>query len=208
MDFNLPEPIEVATRAGDRLILVRPTNGTVGYVTIDFEWRRWQLGNHPNRVLNFVPTPFKGRNWKKDLVRDAANALLSMPMPDQAGDEREGSKEEATIPLALEHPEASEAEGTASSEVKAVPSRTTPMPPPGEAPGQSLPEDMNAYAWKRIQDGQLSQGITAATPEALFVQAGFRPYRVLDPIQGFLCVPVRREGDHWVERKGGYHNPG
>jgi len=37
------------------------------------------------------------------------------------------------------------------------------------------------------------------TPEALFVLAGFRPHKVLESIQGYLCVPVTRHGERWVE---------
>ncbi len=82
-----------------------------------------------------------------------------------------------------------------------MPDKSPPINEDGERK-PLLPDGETAYAWKRIEDGTISQAIIAPTPEQLFVQAGFRPYRVLDPIQGFLCVPVHREKAHWVESMG------
>jgi len=197
MDFDLPEQIKVVSRAGDRLILGRSTGDSEEFVTIDFEWRRWQLGNHPHKVLNFVSTPPKGRNWRKELVRDATGALLSTPW---AGNPGRNPQEDASALLTEEDQEAPATVTVSSSEATAVPAAVPPSLP-GGAPMEPLPEVMTAYAWKRLQDGQLSQDINAPTPEALFVLAGFRPYRVTDPIQGFLCVPVQRRGDQWIEVK-------
>lgn len=187
MEFELPESVAVATKVGDRLVLERSVGEEKSYVTVDFEWRRWQLGAHPHRMLNFVPTSFKGRNWKKDLVRDAINALLAMSFPEES---REGSTEVGSSALALD-----------PSELARIPesARDHTLAGPAEEHGQPVSEGMIAFAWKRLQDGQISQDITAASPEALFVQAGFRPHRVLDPIQGFQCVRVRREKVRWVE---------
>jgi hypothetical protein len=44
MEFELPATIAMSSKAGDRLVLVRSMGEEKDYVTVDFEWRRWQLG--------------------------------------------------------------------------------------------------------------------------------------------------------------------
>jgi hypothetical protein len=190
MDYDFPESIEVTAKTGDRLILARSSGDSVEYVTIDFEYRRWQLGNHPNRVLNFVSTPPKGRNWKKELVRDATGALLSLGQMENLGGD---IMEDALATPADGRHEDIEAKATTSTEVQSL--------SPG-CPAEPLVDGMTAYAWKRLHNGELSQDINGQTPEELFIRAGFRPHRVADPIQGFLCVHVRRIGERWIEIKG------
>lgn len=187
MEFDLPETITVATRVGDRLILERAVGAGKGFATVDFEYRRWQLGEHPHRILNYVDTSYRGRNWKKDLVRDAVEALLSAPSEKESG---EGSMESAATAIAQ----------ATLKPARAVELVMDPLLiPPAEDPVRTVPEEATAFAWKRLQDGQISQEVIADSPESLFQLAGFRPHRVLDPVQGFRCIPVRWERGRWVE---------
>ena len=78
MEFALPEPIQIESKSEDRLILRRPSGGFIEFVTIDFEWQRWQLGNHPIKMLNSRFTHYKSRNWKIRMVADAIHALLAV----------------------------------------------------------------------------------------------------------------------------------
>lgn len=55
------------------------------------------------------------------------------------------------------------------------------------------------YAWKRLSDGSISQQTSAATPEDLFLAAGFGPVRVDEPVKGFLAVEVERRNGMLVE---------
>jgi hypothetical protein len=195
MDFELPEPIQVESKSGDRVILVRPSGDANQHVTIDFERRRWQLGNHPHRILNFVPTTYKGRNWKKEIVADAVRGLLASHQGSFQAEALAlmndvGSNSDKQPNLPVEEPLATTEPG---------PEFTTPAALPEPLLAVPAPEAAIIYAWKRLVDGKISQDINAPTPEALFQKAGFQPYRVLDPIQGFLCVPVEWRGGRWTE---------
>lgn len=193
MDFELPEPIRVESKIGDRLILVRPDGDSHQFVTIDFERRRWQLGSHPHRILNVTSALYKSRNWQMRLVADAIRGLL-------AG--HQGGFQEEVLPfmdeeefLPNEVPGQELKDATEPSPEPAI--STAPVLAP--APSTTSPGTALTYAWKRLEDGQISQGINAPTPEALFQQAGFHPHRVLDPIQGFQCVPVEWRDGRWRE---------
>ena len=197
MDFELPEPIRVESEIGDRLILVRPVGGSQEFVTIDFEWRRWQLGNHPDRVLNFPTTLYKSRNWKMRMVEDAIHALLAVEHEEPLEESRPPMDENPSLGqqpyLFTEEPPAEAEPGPEPITTATLPDPLPAGPPPGAT---------STYAWKRLVDGQISQDINARTPEALFELAGFRPYLVFDPIQGYLCVPVRWSDGRWEEIKG------
>jgi hypothetical protein len=178
MEYGLTSPVEVASKIGDRLILVHATGDSEAFVTVDFEFRRWQLGNHPLRMLNHGGSTFRGRNWQARLVQDATNALLGVPSEEPQG----GAFVEDALAIHTDEPlDVPEPVTQASSEVTAdVKVKPTTLPVGGQEP--SFPAGMIAYAWKRLQDSQLSQDITAPTPEALFVLAGFRPHKVLESI--------------------------
>ena len=195
MDFELPEPIQVESKIGERLILVRPSAKANEFVTIDFEWRRWQMGNHPLKILNAVSTPYKSRNWKMRMVADAIRGLLAAHKEGAQG-EVLAAKDQDSIPG--QQPYFFMEESPADSEPVSG-STVTPAALPDALPAEPIPGPIITYAWKRLGDGQISQDINAPTPEALFQQAGFHPYRVLDPIQGFLCVPVQWRYGRWKE---------
>jgi hypothetical protein len=172
MDLKLPEPIQLESRTLEKLILAWRTPDRSEFVTVDFEWRRWQLGNHPHRILNSIGKPYQGRRWRENLIEDAAQALLTLPVSESLKDAfKETRDAEPHLPLA--------------------PAMETP-PDPHEPPAR-------AYAWKVLASGQISQAASAGTPEALFRLAGFRPHRVQEPLQGFLAVQVQRQGSLWVE---------
>ena len=202
MDFELPEPIRVESESGDRLILVRPGAGSNEFVTIDFEGRCWELGNHSVKILKVASPAYKyrSRNWKMRMVADAIRGLLAL---DQGCFQEEAfafMNEGDSIPdekpdLPLEEPLVA----TEPAPESTIPTATLPDPLPAAAPP---PGTTITYAWKRMVDGQISQDINAPTPEALFLLAGFRPFRVLDPIQGFQCVPVQWIDGRWDEIKG------
>jgi len=196
MDFELPEPIRVESENGDRLILVRPGSKGNEFVTIDFEWRRWQPGNHPVKILNFGSTPYKSRNWQARIVADAVQALLSAEHEEPQSESSATMDEDLVLGqqpyLFAEEPPATPEPPSGSSN---IPEATLPDPPMAAPP----PGSTITYAWKRLEDGQISQDINGPTPEALFQKAGFRPYRVLDQIQGYLCVPVQWRDGRWIE---------
>ena len=173
MDLKLPEPIQLESRTSERLILVRRIADRSEFVTVDFQWRRWQLGNHPLRILNPIGKPYQGRRWREDLIGDATHALLILA-PEDPGDTPQATSPVAS-PAEPQRPRVAEA-----------------LADPHETPAR-------AYAWKVLANGQISQAASAGTPEALFQLAGFRPHRVQDPIQGFLAVLVQRQGSLWVE---------
>lgn len=58
---------------------------------------------------------------------------------------------------------------------------------------------MTRFAWKRLSDGQIHQGATAATADDLFEAAGFGAVDVDKPIKGFLAVPVIEKDGAFVE---------
>ena len=174
MDLKLPEPLQLESRTSERLILARRTADHTEFVTVDFQWRRWQLGNHPHRMLNPVSRPHQGRRWRENLIEDAAQALLSLPVTKGLAD---------AIPVA-----------------SAIAQPAKPQVPwVTEAPAEPPEPPARAYSWKVLASGQISQAVSAGTPEALFQLAGFRPHRVQDPIQGFLAVPVQKQDNAWVE---------
>lgn len=193
MEFELPESIRVESKKADRVIFERTGSASSEFVTVDFEWRRWQLGNHPLKILNFVGTPYRGRNWKKEIVADAVGALLSGHQ-----EEDEGTKKEPVLAALMEATNTDKPSEPLAEEHLVEVASNTSLPPSPIQPN-SLPSTSHAFAWKRLEDGQISQDINAPTPEDLFQQAGFRPFRVLDPIQGFLCVPVQWSGGRWME---------
>lgn len=55
------------------------------------------------------------------------------------------------------------------------------------------------YAWKRLDDGHVSQDVTAESAEDLFENAGFGAVDVDKPIKGFLAVKVTGRPGAWVE---------
>ena len=185
MDFELPEPIRVESEIGDRLILVRPGAGSNEFVTIDFEGRCWELGNHSVKILKVASPAYKyrSRNWKMRMVADAIHGLLSAPQEEAQEEVFAGWKEDS---IPEEKPD--------------LPITTAVLSDP--RPASPISNATITYAWKRMVDGQISQDINAPTPEALFQLAGFRPFRVLDPIQGFQCVPVQWLVGRWEEIKG------
>ena len=193
MEFELPEPIQVESEIGDRLILVRPVGGSQEFVTIDFEWRRWQLGKHPNRVLNRPSTLYKSRNWKMRMVADAIQELLAV----EQGEPQEKPHALDEQPILAEQPYLFTEEPPAEAEPGPEPITTATLPDP--LPAGPPPGTTTSYAWKRLEDGQISQTINAPTPEALFELAGFRPFRVFDPIQGYVCVRVQLKNGQWSE---------
>jgi hypothetical protein len=126
-------------------------------------------------MLNPISRPHQGRRWREALIEDAAQALLAIPITENLG------------------------RTPTDAGVLAQPTEPQLTLFPKEA--QVDPDDppTRAYAWKFLANGEISQAAFAITPEALFQLAGFRPHRVLDPIQGFLAVPVQRLGHRWVE---------
>jgi hypothetical protein len=197
MEFELPEPIRVEAKIGDRLILVRAVGDANEFVTIDFEWRRWQRGNHPLKILNFTSTNYKSRNWKMRMVADAVQELLSVDHEEVQEPVRATTNGD---PVLGQQPYLFTEEPQADTEPFSGETNTTVVNP-DPLPEERIPGAAVAYAWKRIVDGQISQDINAPTPEALFMLAGFRPYRVFDPIQGYRCVPVQWRNERWAEIK-------
>jgi hypothetical protein len=175
MDLKLPEPIQLESRTSERLVLARKTADRSEFVTIDFQWRRWQFGNHPHRMLHPISRSHQGRRWRENLIEDAVQALLAIPVTENVG---ANAKDAVTL--------------NPPTDPQLLSPTNEPHTKPEEPPAR-------AYAWKLLANGQISQATFAPTPEALFQLAGFRPHRVHDPVQGFLAVQVKRQGHRWVE---------
>lgn len=79
IDLKLPKPLQLDSETSERLILALRTGDHSEFVTIDFEWRRWQLGNHPLRILNPIQQHYQARSWQERLIKDGAQALLAIP---------------------------------------------------------------------------------------------------------------------------------
>jgi len=132
------------------------------------------------------------------MVADAIRGLLAvdhLEPPENWTEPVDGdSSSEEKPDLLIQEPKIA----TEPSSEFAITTATIPDPSPeAPPPGTGL-----TYAWKRFEGSQISQDIYAATPEDLFQKAGFRPFRVHDPIQGFLCVQVEWRDERWGEILG------
>lgn len=82
-----PEGFQVEFQEEGRLVLRghREDGSHLGFVSIDFDWRRWQLGyNGAGLISHDGPAgcssrgkSYSGRGWREALIHDATAALVA-----------------------------------------------------------------------------------------------------------------------------------